>query len=141
MTVIKTDASDHSKQEQAVARASFFNLSRINRIKHLLFFSFWLMTLFLAASLASFILDWIEVLEIDSTRKTVFSVLLLISLALISGLSLMKIILLKIRRLHDFDCTGWWILLILVPLIGEIWGLAIFLVPGTKGENRYGPQP
>jgi uncharacterized membrane protein YhaH (DUF805 family) len=45
------------------------------------------------------------------------------------------------RRLHDVDRSGWWQLLVLVPVIG--WGVLIFWVAkaGNKGENRYGPAP
>jgi uncharacterized membrane protein YhaH (DUF805 family) len=45
------------------------------------------------------------------------------------------------RRLHDVDRSGWWQLLVLVPVIG--WGVLIFWFAkaGNKGENRYGPAP
>ena len=46
-----------------------------------------------------------------------------------------------IRRLHDRDMTGWWMLLLLVPLIGSIALLVIFVLPGTVGPNRFGPDP
>ncbi len=49
--------------------------------------------------------------------------------------------LLKIKRLHDFDFSGWWMLLFLVPFLGGLWGFLIFCIPGTMGDNRYGPQP
>lgn len=45
-----------------------------------------------------------------------------------------------IRRLHDTDRSGWWILLGLVPLVGLV--LIVFLVQeGTGGRNQYGPDP
>ena len=46
-----------------------------------------------------------------------------------------------VRRLHDIDRTGWWILLGLIPLIGTIVLLVFYLTPGTPGSNRYGPDP
>jgi uncharacterized membrane protein YhaH (DUF805 family) len=46
-----------------------------------------------------------------------------------------------VRRLHDIDRTGWWILINLVPLIGTIVLLVFALTPGTPGSNRYGPDP
>jgi uncharacterized membrane protein YhaH (DUF805 family) len=46
-----------------------------------------------------------------------------------------------IRRLHDIDRTGWWILINLIPLIGTIVLLVFELTPGTPGSNRYGPDP
>jgi uncharacterized membrane protein YhaH (DUF805 family) len=46
-----------------------------------------------------------------------------------------------IRRLHDRDQTGWWILLGLIPLIGAIILIVWFCMRGTVGPNRFGPDP
>ena len=46
-----------------------------------------------------------------------------------------------VRRLHDIDRSGWWILIALVPLIGTIVLLVFALLEGTPGANRYGPNP
>ena len=43
----------------------------------------------------------------------------------------------QIRRLHDLDWSGWWILLLAIPYIGGFILLVLFLFPGTKGENKY----
>ncbi|GAB3244711.1 DUF805 domain-containing protein [Chitinimonas naiadis] len=45
------------------------------------------------------------------------------------------------RRLNDLDASGWWLLLNLIPLANL--GLAIYMLffPGTKGGNRFGPEP
>lgn len=43
-----------------------------------------------------------------------------------------------IRRLHDIDRTGWWILIGLVPVVGFIVLLIFYLTPGTEGSNQYG---
>ena len=45
------------------------------------------------------------------------------------------------RRLHDRDMSAWWLLLILVPVIGVLILLVIFIFPGTPGPNRFGPDP
>jgi uncharacterized membrane protein YhaH (DUF805 family) len=46
-----------------------------------------------------------------------------------------------VRRLHDRDMSGWWLLIGFVPLIG--WLILIYLLatPGVAGENRFGPEP
>lgn len=46
-----------------------------------------------------------------------------------------------IRRLHDTDRTGWWVLLILLPIIGPLWLLVLFCFEGTRGSNRFGVDP
>jgi uncharacterized membrane protein YhaH (DUF805 family) len=43
-----------------------------------------------------------------------------------------------VRRLHDLDKSGWWYLLVLVPLVGPIIMLVWFCTPGTRGPNRFG---
>jgi uncharacterized membrane protein YhaH (DUF805 family) len=42
------------------------------------------------------------------------------------------------QRIRDFDRSGVWILLVLVPYVGWLVSLAIMFVPSTPGENRYG---
>lgn len=46
-----------------------------------------------------------------------------------------------VRRLHDTDKSGWLILLGLIPLIGVIILLVFYILPGTKGPNKFGPDP
>jgi uncharacterized membrane protein YhaH (DUF805 family) len=46
-----------------------------------------------------------------------------------------------IRRLHDLDRTGWWILLGFIPLVGWIILLIWYVSKGTDGPNRFGPDP
>jgi|SRR5664279_3025159 len=46
----------------------------------------------------------------------------------------------SIRRLHDTDRSGWWLLLGLVPLVGLV--LIVFLAEDSNaGTNRYGQNP
>ena len=46
-----------------------------------------------------------------------------------------------VRRIHDHDKSGWFILLSMVPLFGWIFFLIMMLTPGTPGENSYGYDP
>lgn len=45
-----------------------------------------------------------------------------------------------IRRLHDFDKSGWWYLLAFVPFANFVIGLILLFAPGTHGKNRYGSR-
>lgn len=47
----------------------------------------------------------------------------------------------QVRRLHDIDRSGWWILIALIPLIGAIILLVWFATKGTDGRNRFGSDP
>ena len=50
-------------------------------------------------------------------------------------------IMLSIRRLHDLNKSGWFMLLSLVPLVNVIFWLYILFAPGTTGWNDYGADP
>ncbi len=45
-----------------------------------------------------------------------------------------------VRRLHDQDKSGWFMLLGLIPLAGIVL-LVFFCLEGTRGDNQYGPDP
>jgi uncharacterized membrane protein YhaH (DUF805 family) len=47
----------------------------------------------------------------------------------------------QVRRLHDTDKSGWWVLISLVPIIGWIWLIVLLCTPGTAGANRFGMGP
>ncbi|MFN8662756.1 MAG: DUF805 domain-containing protein [Thermomicrobiales bacterium] len=52
---------------------------------------------------------------------------------LIPGLSV------AVRRLHDTDRSGWWLLLVIIPIIGWIVLIVFLASSGTPGSNKYGP--
>jgi len=46
------------------------------------------------------------------------------------------------KRWHDRNKSGWWSLILLVPVVGSIWVLIeLGILRGTDGDNRYGPDP
>jgi len=47
----------------------------------------------------------------------------------------------SVRRLHDLDRSGWWILLGLIPIVGWIIIIIWNCSKGTPGPNRFGPDP
>lgn len=47
----------------------------------------------------------------------------------------------QIRRFHDQDKSGWFVLLSLIPFIGGLIVLVFMCLEGTKGPNRFGPDP
>jgi len=46
-----------------------------------------------------------------------------------------------VRRLHDIGKSGWWIFISLIPLVGPIWLLVLYLTDSQPGPNEYGPNP
>ena len=47
----------------------------------------------------------------------------------------------SIRRLHDTDRSGWWLLIVLIPFIGVLVLLVFAVLDSTPGENQFGPNP
>ena len=68
-----------------------------------------------------------------------------LQLGLLSGLWMLFITTpsgaVAIRRLHDTDRSGWWLLLGLIPFVGQLILLYFWIQEGDTGDNRYGPDP
>ncbi len=45
-----------------------------------------------------------------------------------------------VRRLHDIDRSGWWFLMVIVPIL-DIALLIMMLLDGKPGPNQYGFNP
>lgn len=49
---------------------------------------------------------------------------------------------LAVKRWHDRGRSGWWVLIGLVPVIGNLWGLIeCGFLAGNRSGNKYGPAP
>ncbi|MDF2479638.1 MAG: hypothetical protein K0S24_5121 [Sphingobacterium sp.] len=59
----------------------------------------------------------------------------LISLAL-----LIPSIAVAVRRLHDTNKSGWFLLLALIPFV-NLYLIYLLVIEGDKGPNQYGPDP
>lgn len=46
-----------------------------------------------------------------------------------------------VRRLHDTDRSGWWVLLNLIPIVGVLIVLVFTVLDSQPGANRFGPNP
>ena len=61
---------------------------------------------------------------------------LIVLLGIFTGLAVLM------KRCHDRDRSGWYLLWGLIPIIGEIWLLIeLGFRKGTEGRNLYGPDP
>jgi uncharacterized membrane protein YhaH (DUF805 family) len=47
----------------------------------------------------------------------------------------------QVRRFHDQDKSGWMVLLGFIPYIGGIIIIIFMCMEGTRGPNRFGPDP
>ncbi len=65
--------------------------------------------------------------------------------ALLSSLYSLAVLLpslgVAIRRLHDTGRSGWWLFIVLIPLIGVIVLLVFYIQDSQAGDNQHGPNP
>ena len=65
--------------------------------------------------------------------------------ALIGGLAILGLFIpmlaVTVRRLHDTNRSGWWLLLSLIPVIGGLVVFVFTVLPGTQGPNTFGSDP
>lgn len=47
----------------------------------------------------------------------------------------------QVRRFHDQDKSGWFVLMNFIPYVGGIIVLVFMCLEGTRGPNRFGPDP
>ena len=46
-----------------------------------------------------------------------------------------------VRRLHDTNRSAWWLLLPMIPILGELVFLIFMVLEGKPERNRFGPDP
>lgn len=88
------------------------------------------------AYIAAAVLFAILVAALGETASGIVAMLLLL---VVLGI-LVPAIAVTVRRLHDQDKSGWWILINFIPF-GGIVLLVLMCLEGTNGTNQYGPDP
>ena len=65
--------------------------------------------------------------------------------AILAGLFFLGILIpgiaVQVRRFHDQDKSGWFVLLSLIPYLGGIIVFVFMCLRGTQGSNRFGADP
>ncbi len=77
----------------------------------------------------------------DSISAGMGSIMLGLGVLAYLGLFFLPSIAVQVRRFHDQDKSGWFVLLSLVPYVGGLIMLFFMVQPGTAGPNRFGPDP
>ncbi len=118
-----------------LSRIDFFVIyQRLGRIRYLGLISFWL-TMFILSGFISLLFPKPDEMETIST----FSKLLRCSSIIIPATMIFpNLILVQKRRFNDFNCSGWWMLLNIIPGIGFIVFLCLSLKSGSSGVNKFG---
>ena len=60
---------------------------------------------------------------------------------IVSFIASISAIMLGIRRCHDLDRSGWFYLLMFIPIIDFFVALYLLFAAGTPGPNQYGADP
>jgi uncharacterized membrane protein YhaH (DUF805 family) len=67
---------------------------------------------------------------------------MMLPLGIVVLLTLWPTLAIYAKRWHDRNKSGWWSLIMFVPIIGAIWLLVeLGFLRGTEGPNRFGPDP
>lgn len=123
---------DSSVDKEAVFKELFFTSEgRLNR-KSYIYRSFFLsIVLFVVQGILTFAAETFGALDL------LFSIA-----AFVLGIfQLAANIMMGVRRLHDLDKCGWWMLLLIVPLVNLFFCLYLLFFKGTEGPNQYGDDP
>jgi len=127
----------------------FFSFNgRINRAKWWLgvlglFIVQWVLWLVLGSAFGLAALE-----NIDSNDPTAVVVLMQQMSAMMVPMGILILVMIypslavHTKRWHDRNKSGWWSLIMLIPMVGALWVLIeLGILRGTDGENRYGPDP
>jgi len=121
--------TDFPKQNKSLGHLLFSGEGRISRS------TVWYFVLSMAGlTFIAILLDYlIGTYDSSSGYGCFYSILVLLNL--ISG------IFIYIKRSHDLNWSGWYILLMFVPIANLVVGIYWGFVKGTDGPNKYGPDP
>lgn len=96
---------------------------------------YWMFILFqIIFALAAMVIDYVIGTNFEPLPYGVFYLLYALA-TFIPGLAV------AVRRLHDTGKSGWYYLVVLIPLAGPIWLLVLMCLDGDRGPNEYGPDP
>ena len=106
---------------------------RLNRLRYFMYQILWMIISAVVGAILGFIGGFLT--------NDVQSLLVIVPTGIFSFAAGIGSIMLGIRRLHDLNKSGWFMLLLLVPLINLVFVLYMYLAPGQVGANKYGADP
>ncbi len=124
------------KNDMSLSALLFSTKGRITRTTYWLFGLAYFILSIIAVSVDFMLLGGFGVLE-QQTPPPFFGIFTGI-LGLVGFFPALAI---QIKRLHDRDRSGWFLLLNFVPFLNLWVGIEIGFLPGTIGQNQYGPDP
>ena len=123
---------------------------RASRSEYWWFFLFYILVVtafwfVIGIALFSYYIIRIKQGDVEGTSSGNWIYLFMVVTSIISHLCAIAMIIpglsVSIRRLHDLSKSGWWILVMPIPIIGWILWIIWFTTRGIDGPNRFGPDP
>ncbi len=101
---------------------------------------FWMFILFNV--IVEIFLWGIEFIVAHTLERNIIANLVILIISLIYTLGILTpSIAVTVRRLHDTGRSGWWVLIGIVPLIGDIVLVVFTVQDSQQGYNQHGPKP
>jgi uncharacterized membrane protein YhaH (DUF805 family) len=124
------------KDDMSLSNLLFSTKGRITRTTYWLFGLAYFILSLIAVFADFMILGGFGVLE-QQTPPRFFGIFT----AILGLVGFYPALVIQIKRLHDRDRSGWFLLLNFVPFLNLWVGIEIAFLPGTIGQNQYGPDP
>ena len=121
-------------------RRAFDFSGRSTRREYWIFVGTFYAGLFIMLFLLGLILPFIKP-QAESPMSSTLGILITLPFLIFTLAAMIVGLSAAVRRLHDHDKSGWFILLSAIPLIGWFFFLIMMLTPGTDGGNGYGDDP
>ena len=106
---------------------------RLNRLRYLKY----MLLLALVAGLSTFVMSSMATFLTGDPNGSLV-MLVTVFWAMVAGAGNIA---LMVRRIHDLGKSGLFVLVAFVPVIGVIFSIALFCIPGQVGWNEYGADP
>jgi len=87
------------------------------------------------------VFEVMALMTFTSTKSSPLGILIFAVLGIYCLAAIVPGLAVSVRRLHDIGMSGWLILIGLVPAIGGLVLLVMFLIDSNPGPNQYGPNP
>lgn len=79
---------------------------------------------------------------VENIRDSDISIIVTLVFGVIAIIFWIISISLSVRRWHDLNRSGWWLLVNVIPIIGWIYTFVMLgFMPGDQGSNDFGPPP
>lgn len=96
---------------------------------------YWMFVLFnMCFTFLAMILDNVLGIAIDTVGYGPFYMLYFLAVTIPS-------VAVGVRRLHDIGKSGWMFLIVLIPIVGFIWLIALMTFDSKQGANKWGDNP